>query len=43
MIERIKRHRYRIPGEGRQSEKREKKAREKIEKITTETSEGEKK
>ena len=43
VIERIKKHRYRIPGEGRQSEKREKKAREKIEKITTETSEGEKK
>ena len=40
VIERIRRRHYRIPGEGRQSEKREKKARAKIEKITTETSEG---
>lgn len=43
VIEKIKGRRYRIPGEGRQSEKRERKAREKLAKISTGNSEGEKK
>ena len=44
VIERIRRRSYRIPGEGKTSARREKKAREKLETITkTETSEEEKK
>ena len=42
IIEKIKGRHYQIPGEGRQSKKREQKAKEKINNITTETSEGEK-
>nr|AHF26083.1 sortase [uncultured bacterium Contigcl_1764b] len=42
IIERIKKHSYLLPGEGRQAAKREKKAREKLDHITTTTSEGEK-
>ena len=42
VIEKIKGRSYRLPGEGRGSEKRERKAREKIDTLTTETSEGEK-
>lgn len=43
IIERIRKRHYRIPGEGRQSEKREREAREKIRKLTTETNEGDEK
>ncbi len=43
LIERIKRHAYLLPGEGRQAARREKKAREKLNTITTETDGGEKK
>ena len=42
VIERIKRRSYRLPDEGRQTDKREQKAREKLEAITTETDEDEK-
>ena len=42
VIERIKRRSYLLPGEGRQAGKREQKAREKLETITTESNEGEK-
>ena len=41
VIERIRKHSYHIPGEGRQSKKREQKAKAQIAKIETETSEGE--
>lgn len=41
IIERFKKRAYLLPGEGRKSAKREKKAKAKLEQITTETSEGE--
>jgi len=41
VIERIRRRSYRLPGQGRNAEKREKKSREKLKNLTTETSEGE--
>ena len=43
IIEKIKGRSYRIPGEGRQSARQKQKAREQIEQISTETSEGEEK
>ena len=43
VIERFKKRAYRLPGEGRSTAKREKKAKEKLEKITTKTGEGEEK
>lgn len=42
LIERIKRHSYLLPGEGKQAARREQKARQKLETITNETDEGEK-
>ena len=42
VIERIRGRAYRLPDEGRQSEKREQKTKEKLETITTENNEGEK-
>ena len=41
VIERIKKRSYLLPGEGRNAEKREKEAREKLHNITTENDEGE--
>ena len=41
IIEKIKGRSYRIPGEGRQSARQKQKAKEQIEQITTETTEGE--
>ena len=41
VIERIKRHSYLLPGEGKQAAKREQKARKKLETITPETIENE--
>ena len=41
VIERIKRRAYLLPGEGRNAEQREKRARETLQHITTETNEGE--
>ena len=41
IIEKIKGRSYRLPGEGRQSARRKQKAKEQIEQITTETTEGE--
>lgn len=43
LIEKIKGRHYRIPGEGRQTARQKSKAREQIEQITTDTSEGEEK
>lgn len=43
IIEKIKGRHYRIPGEGRQSARQKQKARQQIEQITTDTTEGEEK
>lgn len=43
LIEKIKGRHYRIPGEGRQTARQKSKAREQIEQITTDTTEGEEK
>ena len=43
VIERFKKRAYRLPDEGRQTGRREQKAREKLEAITTESNEGEEK